>query len=537
MILALALISVQPADLVVLNAVIWTDGKVREGNFLAVQSGRFVHVGSFRPDLIGPGTHKIDAGNQMVTPGMIDSHAHLLESGKDLTSLQLRPATSKSDFIRRVKAWNEKLAPGKWLLGSGWSAESWPEKTQPTKEWIDSVTGDRPAALNRMDGHSMLVNSAALTASGITKSGPANPVGGVIDRDPVSGEPTGILRDTAMGLVRIPAASDEDFYDGLKAAVREANRYGVTTVGEVGPLSRYAMYRRYATEEANPRLRFALYGKVEESWSTASRLAKSFDGVPGWAETRGLKAYMDGSLGSRTAFMDAPYLSQPPGKDKDWRGAPREGALDGTYQKGFAEAASLGLQVIVHAIGDRANHDLLNMYASIPDLRSKRFRIEHAQHLLPEDVSRFGSLGVIPSMQPFHKADDGRYCDEVIGLERSKSSYTFRSLLRSGARLSFGSDWDVVTINPFAGIHTAVTGKILTGKVWMPQENITLDQALLCYTKNGAYAMFWENEIGSIANGYRADFVILNTDPRKKATDLSKVLPKATYVEGVRAYP
>ncbi|MEZ0325674.1 MAG: amidohydrolase [Fimbriimonas sp.] len=536
MLLALALLSVQPADLVVMNAVIWTDGRVRPGNFLAVQNGRFVHVGSFREDLIGPETRKLDAGGQMVVPGLIDSHTHLLESGKDLASLQLRPATSKSDFIRRVKTWNDKLPAGKWLLGSGWSAESWPGKEQPVKEWIDPVTGERPAGLSRMDGHSMLVNSAALSASGITRIGPANPVGGVIDRDPETGEPTGILRDTAMSLVRIPAATDEDYYEGLKAAIREANRYGVTTVGEISSTARYPMYRRYATDEANPRLRFALYATVR-TWPEDVKRAKSFENVSGWVESRGLKAYMDGSLGSRTAFMHEPFLSQPPGKDKNWRGAPRAGALDGTYQKGFAEAAQAGLQVIVHAIGDQANHDLLDMYAAIPDIRQRRFRIEHAQHLLPEDVSRFASLGVIPSMQPFHKADDGRYCEDVIGLERSKSSYTFRSLLRSGARLAFGSDWDVVTINPFAGIHTAVTGKILTGKVWMPHENLTLDEALLCYTKNGAYANFWEGELGSIANGYRADFVILNTDPRRKGTDLSKVLPRATYVGGFKAYP
>jgi hypothetical protein len=532
LIAALLALQTPPPDLVVMNARIWSDGRVVRGDCLAIRDGRFVYVGPFRPEMARSGTRVVDARGQMVIPGLIDSHTHLLEGGVGLFELQLRPATSKADFIRRVKEWNEKLPPGQWLTGNGWSAESWPEKEQPTKEWIDAVTGDRPAFLTRMDGHSALANSAALRKAGITKDGPKDPPGGVIDRD-ANGEPTGMLREEAVGLVQPPPPTEEERYRGLLAAVKEANRYGVTTVSDIASVANFDLYRRYASQ-AEPTLRFALYARTDD-WNRTITAVNAFKNVPGWAEARGLKAFMDGSLGSRTAFMHAPFNELPPGKPKDWRGVPMPGAVDGTYRQGFRAAAAAGLQVIVHAIGDQANHDLLNLYENIPDLKARRFRVEHVQHLMPGDIPRFARLGVIPSLQPYHKADDGRYCEAVIGADRSRHSYAFRSLLAANASMVFGSDWDVVTIDPFAGINTAVTGKILTGKVWQPQQNITLDQALSCYTSNGAYAAFWENEIGRIAPGFRADFVVLN-QRTPTARTLDRLAPSEVYVEGRKVY-
>jgi predicted amidohydrolase YtcJ len=534
MLLAAAVFALQPADLVVTNATLWTDGQVVRGSFLAVRDGRFVHVGDPRPELVGPTTVRVNAEGRLVTPGVIDSHTHMVEHGKNLFNLNLRGSRDKAEFVRRVKDWNEKLPQGRWLFGTGWSAESWPEKQEPTKEWIDAVTGERPAVLTRMDGHSMLVNSAALKLSGITKDGPPNPAGGVIDRDPATNEPTGRLRNAAMGLIKSPGATPEETYEGLKAAVREANRYGVTAVSEICSTFNFALVRNYVSEP-NPTLRFALYARTSD-WPTTIQAVKGFKNVDGWVNARGLKVYMDGSLGSRTAFMSTPFNSQPAGKEADWRGLPMPGATDGTYRRGFQQAAENDLQVIVHAIGDQSNHDLLNMFSEVPFVQRKRFRIEHVQHLMAQDYPRFGQLGVIPSMQPYHKADDGRYCEEVIGEDRSRTSYAFRSLLKHRARLAFGSDWSVVTINPWAGIAAAVTSKVLTGDIWMPHERITFDQALDAYTRGSAYAMFAERELGRLEPGYRADFVVLNDSPYRSGVDLWKIAPVATYVEGRKAY-
>lgn len=521
-----------PADLIVVNAKVWTDGKLHPGlDTLAVRGGRFIGIAKGR----GAWTSRtiIDARGRVVIPGIIDSHTHIASSGTSLLELQLRPAKSKAHFIQLVREYSANQPKGAWIIGGGWSAESWPEKEQPTKEWIDAVTGGRPAILRRMDGHSALANSEALRRSGITRDTP-NPPGGVIDKDPATGEPTGMLRETATGLVRRPAPSEDEVYRGLLAAVREANRHGVTAVSDISTVGRFAAVRRYA-QSTNPTLRFAMYATPGADWSPTLKAIKNFKGVRMWAEPKGLKEYMDGSLGSRTAFMAEPFTKPLPGQ-KELRGVPMPGALDGTYARGVREAAEMGLQVIIHAIGDQANHDVLELYAqNVPKLASHRFRVEHVQHLLPADIARFGQLEVIPSMQPYHKADDGRYCEEVIGTERSRTSYTFSSLLRTGARLAFGSDWPVVTISPWEGIRAAVTGKIMTGRIWMPHENISFDQALTCYTSNAAYAMGWEKEIGRIAPGYRADFVILDRSPYQAGVDLSTIKPVAVYVEGRKA--
>ncbi len=382
----------------------------------------------------------------------------------------------------------------------------------------------------RMDGHSALVNSEALRLARITETGPDDPKGGVIDREPSSHAPTGILRDSALSMVRVPDASSDDEYHGFLTAVAEANRMGITAVSDIEDPSAVDIYRRYYARP-NPTMRVGFYTNYG-FWDLAYKTLTDAPKASTWFRANGIKAYMDGSLGSRTAYMHAPFTKLLAGQKSDWRGAPRVGATSGMYAKKFPQAAKRGFQLIVHAIGDQANHDVLDLYAAIPGHENKRFRIEHAQHLLPSDVARFGSLGVIASMQPYHKADDGRYADEVIGVARSRSSYTYRSILKTGGRLAFGSDWPVVSNNPWLGIATAVTGKIMTGKVWMPHENITLDQALVAYTSGGAYAMFMENSIGSLKQGYQADFLVLDRDPFLPGTDLAAVTAKSVYVAG-----
>ncbi len=521
-------------NLAVVNAKIWSDGKLLTSDCILVSNGKITYVGGLQGLRLSKGTHIIDAKRRVVIPGLIDSHTHLMEGGTGLIDqLDLREAKSKADFIRRVREFAAKLPKDKWVIGHSWSAESWPEKEQPTKEWIDEATGGRPAVLERMDGHSSLVNSEALRRAGVTKDGPKDPAGGVIDRD-TNGEPTGILRETATGLVQPPPPSEADVARGFRAAVKQANSFGVTAASDIASPFRVKQFLDYANS-GRPTFRIAWYSR-SDNWPLAFQALQTAQPIKGWFQPRGVKAYMDGSLGSRTAFMHQPFTTPLPHQPKDWRGIPMPGAVDGTYAKRFAEAAQRGYQVIVHAIGDQANHDVLNLFAAIPGIKERRNRVEHVQHLLSEDYPRFAELGVIASYQPYHKADDGRYCEEVIGFRRSESSYAFKSLIEHKARLAFGSDWPVVTINPWEGIRAAVTGKILTGKVWMPHQNISIHQALDAYTRGAAYAMFMEKEIGSLKPGYRADFAILNLDPFAAGVDLRNVKPASLYVEGRKVY-
>lgn len=534
MLCAVLFLSLQePADLAIVNAQVWTDGHRTSANSVGIRRGRFIYVGARKGAPIGPRTKIVDVRGHLLTPGLIDSHTHMVEGGVSLLLLQLRDAKNKADFIARVQKAAKDLKPGEWLQGGGWSAESWPEKVQPRKEWIDTVTGSHPTVLERMDGHSVLVNSGALKLAKIDRNGPKDPPGGTIDRDE-NGEPTGILRERAAGLVLPPMATPEQAERGLRAAIKMANEVGVTSSSDICSTGQFPMALRVV--QSTKSFRFAFYARTGNSWAPTIQAIKGFHGLRGWAEAKGLKAYMDGSLGSRTAYMHEPFTKPIPGQ-KELRGLPMPGFTSGLYAKGIPEAAQAGLQVIVHAIGDQANHEILNLFANVPDTAKHRFRVEHVQHLLPTDIDRFGEMGIIPSMQPYHKADDGRYCEEVIGTERSRSSYTFDSLLASRARLAFGSDWPVVTINPWEGIATAVTGRILTGKIWMPQENITFDEALTSYTSNAAYAMGWEKEIGRIAVGYRADFVILDQDPYRPGANLAKLKPTAVYVQGKSVLP
>ncbi|MDR3690213.1 MAG: amidohydrolase [Fimbriimonas sp.] len=522
-----------PVDLVIRHAHIWSDGKILVGDSIAVIGGRIAYVGPYESRWIDPSTKVIDVKGRFVIPGLIDCHTHFGESGSNLLLLQLRDVGGRKEFIRRIANAVGKLGPGEWLQGSGWSTESWPDPAQPRKEWVDGISSGHPICLERMDGHSVFVNSEALRLAGITKDGPPDPPGGVIERDPVTHEPTGVLRDTAISFVemKLPSGTRVRQEEGLRLAIREANSHGVTTVCDIGnDLTVYGRVYRKTT----PTLRFFLYLVAGDGyWDNMVAALKRFTGVPGFVEARGVKAFMDGSMGSRTAFMHDPFANPGPNHPADFRGVERSGAKNGNYARGIALAARSGLQVIVHAIGDQANHDILDLFENnAPGLAAKRFRVEHAQHLLPDDVARFGNLGVIPSMQPLHKADDGRYAEEVVGKERCRTSYAYRSLLRSGANLVFGSDWPVVSCDPFLGIDAAVTGRTMKGDVWFPEQNISVDEALKSYTSRAAYSFFMENELGQIKPGYRADLVVLSESPFANGVKLGKIHPVRVFVEG-----
>ena len=509
----------QPADIVVVNAKVWTaDDANPQASAFAVRDGVFVAVGEDARDLIGGSTRVIDAAGARVVPGLMDTHVHIVGAATSLGRLDLREASSKADFLKRVHDYASNLAPDEWVLGRGWSAESWPDQTPPTAEELDEAAGRRPALLTRMDGHSLLASKTALDIAGIDASGPADPLGGKIGRFK-DGKPDGAIFDQAMGLVSRYAPTEDAPRTRrlLKRAYAECNRYGLTQIGAIE--SRHGVETFFTpmdrTGELTLRIAATITGGGDtlDQWRPLLIWAASHRALSAHVRVIGFKGYMDGSLGSRTAWMDEPYADNP--RDPNNAGFPLAMAANGELPKIILRAAAMGLQPAVHAIGDKANDVVLNWYAKIPaDQREKiRPRVEHAQHLLPRDVARFGALGVIASMQPYHKADDGRYAVQRIGAERVKTSYAFRQLLDTGAALAFGSDWPVVSVNPWLGVHAAVSARTLDNKIFAPEQSITLEEALKAYTTGAAFALHSEDKTGMIRVGYAADFAILNQDP------------------------
>lgn len=512
----------QEADLVLLNGKIWTGDPDRPAaQWLAVTDGKIVALGDgdgWR-EHAGDQTKRIDADRRRVLPGLVDAHVHLDGAADDLRALDLRPAESREDLLERLRAHSRTLAERQWLIGTRWSAESWPDQRPPNAEEIDEATGGRPAVLIRMDGHSILASRSALEKAGIDDEGPSDPPGGTIGRDE-SGRPTGAVYEQAMDLVtRHIVQPDVDFGELLVRAVAEANRYGVTSVGAME--SRRTVQRLVELDRAG---RLTL--RVSASLSGGGDDVREWSPLLEWAvENRhpsprvhvvGFKAYVDGSLGSRTAWMTEPYEDNhmAPDKAEDNAGFPLAMAADGELEELIVRGAMMRLQPAVHAIGDRANHELLNWFEKLPPrLRAElRPRVEHTQHLLPEDVKRFAELSVVASMQPYHKADDGRYAEQRLGPHRVKTSYAFRGLLDTGATLAFGSDWPVVSVNPFLGIHAAVTARTLDGRTFVPEQSISVEEALRAYTLGSAIAIGAADRVGMLREGMEADFVTLDRD-------------------------
>ncbi|MEE9296502.1 MAG: amidohydrolase family protein [Phycisphaerae bacterium] len=509
------------ADLVIVDARVWT-GAGGEAAAVAVRGERIVAVGSDWQvrRWIGDETEVVEAGGRRVIPGITDSHIHIVGGGLQLGRLNLRDVTSRDEFVEKVAAAvqamrDETRGSDRWMLGGRWSVESWDAPSPPRKEWIDAVTPETPVFLERMDGHQGLANSVALRRAGIDREGPADPAGGVIERDAKTGEPTGILKDAAMDLVTdlVPPPSEDDLYTALLLAMAHGNSLGITSMHDVsGREDLAAMFRAHREGALTVRIRKFL---SVPNWIDVIDVVKGFEVNDAWLCVGGFKGYMDGSLGSRTAYMYRPYADSgapnnyPSGILSEMASPPKELR----YMMEQADAA--GLQCAVHAIGDEANHILLDAYAAVARKngpRDRRHRIEHAQHLFPEDVPRFAELGVVASMQPLHKADDGRYAEGALGKGRLAGSYAFRSLMDSGALVAFGSDWPVVSCDPFKGMAAAVTAQTLDGKIWIREESITIEEALQAYTVNPAMAGHGESQLGTIEVGKLADMVILSQD-------------------------
>jgi len=512
------------ADLVIVGGRIWSGQDSTSRNHykvptaLATRDGRIIAVGSDIKirNYVGPFTKIIDARARRIIPGITDSHTHIISGGLQLDRLMLRNVRNKAEFIQEVADKAKLLREGEWILGGRWSVESWDQPENPIKEWIDPVTQNHPVFLSRMDGHSALVNSAALKLAGIDRYKPTDPKGGEIVRDPNTGEPTGYLRESAMGLVRrfIPAPAPKQQYEAFQRALKHANSLGITSVHDMCAISHLDAFRR-AQKEGTLSLRITAYLQVGD-WTNYVDQVEGYNLNNDMIRVAGFKGYMDGSMGSRTAYMREPFSDATPDMLYPFGQLAASADPIEKFQQQIALADALGLQIAVHAIGDEANHQLLNAYEYTRrqnGRRNARHRDEHAQHLLESDIKRFARLGVVASMQPFHKADDGRYAEVAIGYQRLNGSYAYRQLIDSGALLIFGSDWPVVTMNPYKGIAAAVNARTLAGDIWLPSHSITLEEALHAYTVAPPKAIHRDDRLGTIEVGKYADLVILQNDP------------------------
>jgi predicted amidohydrolase YtcJ len=502
------------ADLVFYNGKIWTVNPDKPwAEAVAIRGERILKVGTTEEikALFDDFTQGVDLKGSFVLPGFIDSHTHFLDGGFALSSIQLRGVNSKDEFITTVKRRVDEIGSEEWILHGDWDQQQFDPPEMPRKEWIDPISPQNPVFVNRHDGHMALANSLALEIAGVTKES-VSPPGGEIVKDSKTGEPTGILKDEAMGLVsnKIPEPSFKEKKKAAQAALRHASQFGVTSVHDMAYSSNFEVYHELFKEGTlNARLTvyFAigerdLYSQLEQKKPLESELLK----------IGGLKGFVDGSLGSFTALFFQPYSDEP---EKTGIFA-SDMYPEGIMEKRIRAADKSGLQIAIHAIGDKANHVILDiMERVIADggPRDRRWRIEHAQHLIAEDFLRYAKMDIIASVQPYHAIDDGRWAERKIGKERAKYTYAFKSFLNTGVLLACGSDWTVAPLDPISGIYAAVTRRTLDGKNvdgWIPEQKISLEEAIKGYTINGAYTEFAEGVKGSVQEGKFADLVVLS---------------------------
>ena len=480
---------------------------------VAIAGSRIVAVGGDDQikSLLAPGGEAVDLGGRTVVPGFTDCHIHFVEYALRLTRIDLSGITSRAEVIRLVGERARMARPGEWLLGGGWDRNLWEDTSFPTKEELDSVAPHNPVALDSKDGHSLWVNSLALTRAGITAETP-DPPGGEIERRPGTGEPTGILKETAKRLITkvIERPGLEAIRSALKAAIVKAQRAGLTGIHDCeGELAFTAFQELLKQGELGLRV---LMHIPATSLDHAIGLGLRTGFGNEWLRIGGVKIFADGALGSRTAAMLAPYKDEP--HNLGIVVTPKE-----ELRELVRKASRAGLSVAIHAIGDRANRDVLDVLEEsrrCGEGMGLRHRIEHVQLLHLADIPRLAKLGVIASMQPIHATSDMDMVERHWGEERARGAYAWRSLLDAGTVLAFGSDCPVETLDPLVSIHAAVTRRRADGtpgpEGWHPEQRISVEEAVWAYTLSAAYASGEEREKGSIAPGKLADLVVLSQD-------------------------
>jgi predicted amidohydrolase YtcJ len=524
------------ADKIYFNGKIWTgDSANAWADAIAIKGNEIVYVGKDYQSFKDANTEMIDLSGKLMTPGFIDNHTHFLSGGYNLSAVDLRKAKTPQEFISILKEFCQKQNDDRWILGGDWDHEAWGGEL-PSRSWIDSVTGDHPLFVNRYDGHMALANSKALELAGINKNTKV-PAGGEMKKD-AKGEYTGVLKDEAMGLLNkvIPDPSEQELDEYLQAAIQYAFENGVTQVHDVASYGGWIDLATYRRNYTNKKLDLRIYSFVPLStWKKLDSFCKKEGKGDDMLRWGALKGFMDGSLGSTTAWFYHPYLDDPKTSGLN--------VTDTVNMRNWVLAAdSAGLHIAVHAIGDRANDFILNVFEEAEKKTSAdhRFRIEHAQHLSQQAIPRFTQLKVIPSMQPYHAIDDGRWAYKRLDDARLKGTYAFKSLLDAKATLTFGSDWTVAPLKPLQGIYSAVTRRTLDDKNpngWYAEQKISVEQALKCYTANNAYAGFQENKLGVLKKGMLADLVVLDENIFEIAPEkIIDVKVLRTIVNGKQVY-
>lgn len=523
-------------DTIYTNGAFWTgvEGEA-DAKTIAVDDGNIVFIGKTMPPHMFS-NEVIDFNGQFVMSGFMDNHVHFMEGGAALASVELRDATTPELFKKRIADYAKDRVEGRWVLNGNWDQTQWGGEL-PHKDWIDSDTANTPVYVIRLDGHMALANSAALKAAGITKD-TTDPKGGVIMRD-AQGEPTGILKGNALNLVLsvIPAPSDDELLEQFTMAQEHALSLGLTKVHavtayptETTMLDIFQMVRERGVMKIRAQVSTPIEAREDMAAETAQ--GDTGDGLLKWG---GVKGFIDGSLGARTAWMYEPYTDEP-----DNTGLPINNPDE--LSKWMKASDNAGLELSIHALGDRGIDTVIAEMKGIAgkDIRDRRYRIEHFQHPTKDAIHALSQAGIIASMQPYHAIDDGRWAESRIGAQRLQTTYAFRSILDAGGILTFGSDWPVAPLSPIKGVYAAVTRQTLDDanpNGWIPEQKISVEEALRAYTSTNAYAFNEETISGTLEVGKRADFVVLSNDPRRiPQEDIVNITVMQTAISGEIVY-
>ena len=511
-------------------------GRLLQFSNLVFDGGKVVAMGGSELNRRYPDATMIDGQNQILIPGLIDAHGHVMGLGESLLEVDLRGLESASESAAQVGRYANEHRELSWITGGGWNQVLWPDKSFPSAKQLDEYVKDRPVMLSRVDGHASWVNSKALEIASITKE-TLDPPGGKIVRD-AKGEPTGVLVDNAMDLVfaHLPAASPERLKSKLDVAGQHLLSLGITSVHDAGiSKAEYDYYRQRQAERSLPVRLYPMLWAADPQFNimlNQGRVQDQYD----FLSIRSVKAMADGALGSRGAAMLAPYSDAP-----DNSGLLTLRQTD--YQPLFDLVLSKGFQLNVHAIGDRANRLVLDQFAdSFKRMGGKelRNRMEHAQVIALDDIPRFKQLNIIPSMQPTHATSDKNMAEDRIGATRLKGAYVWQTLLKQGSILAFGSDFPVELANPFYGLHAAVTRQDRDNqpvKGWIPEEALSIEQAFRAFTLDAAYAAHQENVLGGLTVGKWADFILVDQDIFTiNPQDIWKTQVNATWIAGEQRY-